>query len=242
MKLALISDIHANLHALQAVLRDLEQQGVEAILFLGDAVGYGAYPNEVVQLLAERCQVRIMGNHDAGALGLIDSFLFNDYAREALDFTLSNLSEESRNTLGAAKMSYQLDEILLVHATPETPEQWRYCLTVRQAAQQFEHFESSICCIGHSHWPVVFCREADGSIAVEAPGAHTLEPDSRYLINVGSVGQPRDGNPRACYVIFDTDTRHLEFRRVEYDIAAAQQAMAAHNLPEFLIERIAGGR
>ncbi|MFH2057054.1 MAG: metallophosphoesterase family protein, partial [bacterium] len=137
MKLALLSDIHGNLQALQAVLRDLEQAGVEAVLFLGDAVGYGAHPNEVTELIAQRCQVRILGNHDAGAIGLIDSFLFNDYARSALDYTEKALSEEARESLRSAKPSYLLDEILLVHATPEQPDEWRYCLTARQAARQF---------------------------------------------------------------------------------------------------------
>lgn len=242
MKLALLSDIHANLHALQAVISDLEQSGAEAVLFLGDAVGYGAFPNEVAELVAKHCEVRILGNHDAGAVGLIDSFLFNDYARNALVFTEKALSDESRASLRNARISYELDEMLLVHATPEEPEEWRYCLTINQAKRQFEHFDNSICFIGHSHWPVVFSLGQDNNVRVEPPGRHVLVEECRYLINVGSVGQPRDGNPQSCYVIFDNDTRQLEFRRVDYDIVAAQQAMADHNLPEFLIQRIAGGR
>ncbi len=242
MKLAFLSDVHGNLQALQAVLQDLERAGAEAALFLGDAVGYGANPNEVVELIGQHCQVRIMGNHDAGALGLIDSLLFNDYARTALDYTDRTLSEKARQILGAAKMSYQLDEIFLVHATPEAPDDWRYCLTAHQAERQFEYFDSKLCCLGHSHWPVVFQQNPEGEVSVESPGEHKLRDNCRYLINVGSVGQPRDGNPRACYVLYDNDTRALQYRRVDYDIAAAQEVMAAHNLPEFLIERIAGGR
>jgi predicted phosphodiesterase len=242
MRYAIISDIHGNLQALKAVLTDIDEQKIEQTFFLGDAVGYGANPNEVVELLAHNCDVFIMGNHDAGVLGLTDSFLFNDYARKALSFTGSVLNESTKAVLSQFEMLHGLDDTLLTHATPDNPEEWRYCITPAQAAEQFEYFSEKFCFVGHSHWPIVFYKDSTGRVGAMPPGEFLIDPDSRYLFNVGSVGQPRDGDARACYVIFDKHHNRITYRRVSYDISAAQQAMAEQELPKFLIERLAGGR
>lgn len=243
MKVALISDVHGNLEALTAVLEDIHKESrAEEILFLGDAVGYGANPNEVLRLIKAECRVKIMGNHDYSALGLLDASDFNTYARSAIAFTASVLDSESVGVLSSFQLKHVDSEVLLVHATPEQPEAWNYCLSLKEADRQFRHFEDRLCFLGHSHKPIVYARNFAGEAYNIGGREIDLEKEYRYIINTGSVGQPRDGDPRACYVMFDTDAGQISYRRVEYDLAAAQAKMAAVNLPEFLIERLAGGK
>ncbi len=243
MTLALISDVHGNLEALTAVLRDIQQQPkVEEIVFLGDAVGYGANPNEVLRLIKSECRIKIMGNHDYSALGLLDTGEFNAYAQSAIAYTSSVLDADSIGILSSLKLTHQTDEMLLVHATPEEPQSWHYCLSLLDADRQFRHFDNRICFLGHSHKPVVYARNFAGEAYTIGGHEIDLEKEYRYIINTGSVGQPRDGDPRACYLLFDTGAGVIRYRRIDYDVAAAQRKMAAVDLPEFLIERLASGK
>lgn len=242
MKLALISDVHGNLQALQAVLDDISGKNADEIAFLGDAVGYGANPNEVVDAVTQVCSIRILGNHDAYAIDRIDASDFNTYAQQALQFTRAVLNDRSRSLLAEFAMKYEAEEALLTHATPSDPQGWGYCLSAAQAARQFDHFDSQACFIGHSHFPVVFSRNGSDTVRMKPPQETPLEPNHKYLINVGSVGQPRDGDPRACYALIDSDQNKLSFRRVPYSIEAAQRAMKERGLPDFLIDRLARGR
>lgn len=242
MKLALISDVHGNLQALQSVLEDIGKIEHDRLLFLGDAVGYGANPNEVVELIAAECDVCIMGNHDACALGQTQIAYFNSYAKQALEFTMSILDPKSVQLISEYETIGQIDEILFTHATPSRPTEWNYCISPVQAAREFERFDTQACFIGHSHFPMIFSRNGSENVGLLPPSDVALEPDHKYLINVGSVGQPRDGDPRSCYVYFDTETRELTYRRVSYDIESAQKAMTGRGLPEYLIERLARGK
>ncbi|MCK4857858.1 MAG: metallophosphoesterase family protein [candidate division Zixibacteria bacterium] len=242
MKYALISDVHGNLQALQAVLSDLRDTDIDELLFLGDAVGYGANPNEVVDIVDSECKVCIVGNHDASALGLTSTYNFNIYAKASIHYTISVLVPKSIDLMSTYRMSHQFDGILLTHATPSRPEAWKYCLTRRQAKSEFDHFDTQLCFTGHTHWPMIFSRGSQGNIGVEPPGDLLLKPDYKYLVNVGSVGQPRDGDHRAAYVIYDSDKKKLMYRRVAYDITSAQNAMAKAKLPRFLIDRLSSGR
>ncbi len=242
MIIALISDVHGNLEALTAVLRDIHRSGAAEIWFLGDAVGYGANPNETLKLIQAECTVKLMGNHDYSALGLLDSGDFNDYAQSAIQFTSAILDSQSIGIMSAFKMKHEQHGVLAVHATPEAPEEWRYCLGVYEADRQFRHFRQRVAFLGHTHKPTVFSRDFAGEVTQYEPGDLQLESESRYLINSGSVGQPRDGDPRAAYALFDVRSQRMSHRRVEYDVATAQAKMAAAQLPEFLIERLANGK
>jgi diadenosine tetraphosphatase ApaH/serine/threonine PP2A family protein phosphatase len=242
MKLALISDVHGNLQALQSVLEDIGKVEFDRLLFLGDAVGYGANPNEVVRLINTECDACIMGNHDACALGQTQIENFNSYAKQALEFTKSTLDSESLQLISEYGIIGRIDDILFTHATPGRPTEWNYCISIVQAAREFERFDVQACFIGHSHFPMIFSRNGNENVGMLPPSDVNLKPDHKYLINVGSVGQPRDGDPRSCYVHFDTDTRELTYRRVSYDIESAQHAMKERGLPEYLIERLARGK
>jgi diadenosine tetraphosphatase ApaH/serine/threonine PP2A family protein phosphatase len=240
---ALISDIHGNLEALTAVMDDIQNAAsVNEILFLGDAVGYGANPNEVLQVVNANCKVKIMGNHDYSALGLLDPNEFNPLAQSAISFSVSVLTPESRGILSSFRLKEQIGDLLLVHATPDAPECWYYCLSSAEASRQFDAFGEHVCFIGHSHQPTVFSLDEFGDIEILRDQDLHLASDCRYIVNIGSVGQPRDGDPRACYATYDTIAGRLKFRRVAYSIETAQEKMRAVDLPLFLIDRLAAGR
>ncbi len=243
MILALISDVHGNLEALTAVMKDIkDNSAAEKVVFLGDAVGYGANPNEVLAMIDSECEIKLMGNHDYSALGLLDVEDFNSYARDAIVYTTAVLDSKAVATLSSLRLSAETENIQFVHATPDNPSAWNYCLTVHEAEKQFRCFSKRICFLGHSHKPIVYGHTFAGETYAVRPEEIKLEPESRYIVNIGSVGQPRDGNPRSCYVLYDSVNDTLTYRRIAYDLAAAQAKMAAAKLPEFLIERLSSGK
>jgi len=242
MKFAILSDIHANLEALQNVLRDIEQQGVEKIHFLGDVVGYGCNPNKCIKMVNEHCEIKLLGNHDYAAMGLESTSSFNQMAQTSMEWTIEKLKKKSLAILADFEMEAVYLDYNLVHASPGHPEEWNYILNRDQAAEEFDMFDESVCFLGHSHLPVIFIQDADGVISQSSSKKLQINDDNRYIINVGSVGQPRDNDPRSCYVIVDHENRQIEYRRVEYDIGKVQEKMRKAMLPDFLIERIAVGR
>ena len=240
MRCAVISDVHANIEALEAVLRDIKKKGIDELLFLGDAVGYGPNPNECVELLKKNCKTLLAGNHDWAAIGLTDIQYFNEYAKASIVWTREVLTPESRKfieTLPVTK-SIKKGNMLLVHSTPKDPEAWHYLLTLWDAEINFHYFNHRVCMIGHSHLPFVIERVPSGEMITHKSEAR-LGKNERYIINAGSVGQPRDRDPRACYAIFDNDT--LEFVRLEYAIEKTQKKMHDAGLPLALIERLSKG-
>jgi diadenosine tetraphosphatase ApaH/serine/threonine PP2A family protein phosphatase len=241
MKIALISDVHANLEALESALRDIEKQGAETIHFLGDAVGYGPNPNECVARIDKYCDIKLLGNHDYAALGLESTETFNTAAKESLSWTQGKLKRKSTERLADFEMTSTYLDCFLVHASPEEPDQWQYLLTVENAARQFNHFSETNCFLGHSHLPTIYTLESDGTVSMRFAEKFTCLPEKRHIINVGSIGQPRDNDPRGCYLIYDTENREISYRRIEYDIEKAQKKMEKANLPEFLITRLAKG-
>jgi predicted phosphodiesterase len=241
MKIALISDIHANQEALEKVLRDIEKQGAEKIHFLGDAVGYGCNPNECVGLIKKHCDIKILGNHDYAALGLESAETFNKAARASLEWTQNALTQKSMEILADFEMSAEFLNYKLVHATPDQPDEWKYIFSVDHAIEQFDCFSQVACFLGHSHMPVMFIQHKSGEVTAHFKTKHEMTDDKKYIINVGSVGQPRDKDSRACYMLVDAVHGTLEYRRVEYDIKKTQQKMTKAQLPEFLIERLAVG-
>ncbi|HUO76563.1 MAG TPA: metallophosphoesterase family protein [Thermodesulfovibrionales bacterium] len=240
MRYAVISDVHANLEALEAVLRDINKRGIDEFLFLGDAVGYGPNPNECVELLRKNCKILLAGNHDWAAIGLTDIQYFNEYAKAAILWTREVLTPESRKFIETLPVTKNIKRgnMLLVHSTPKDPEAWHYLLTLWDAEVNFHYFTHRVCMIGHSHLPFVIERVPSGEMITYKSEAR-LGKNERYIINAGSVGQPRDRDPRACYAIFDDDT--LEFVRLEYAIEKTQKKMRDAGLPLTLIERLSKG-
>lgn len=242
MKVAVIADVHANLVALEAVLVDAGR--VDEVWSLGDAVGYGPDPNECISLLREVARLSIPGNHDYAAMGTISTDDFNSEARQAAEWTGTVLSEASRAYLASLPETIVEGPATLAHGSPRSPI-WEYVLSVPQAEELFAHFQTQYCLIGHSHIPLAFALPMPG-VAPPKPWPPPQEPldlaGRRWLLNPGSVGQPRDGDRRAAYGILDTETASFVYRRVEYDIAETQQRMRRAGLPERLILRLDSGR
>jgi predicted phosphodiesterase len=241
MKIAFISDIHGNLEALEAVMRDIDKRGAEKIHFLGDVVGYGSNPNECVKMISKYCDLRIMGNHDFVAMGLESVDNFNQLAQASINWTMEKITSKTIETMADFEMSAEFLDYYLVHGSPSQPEEWHYILTASQAASQFDSFNQTICLVGHSHIPVIFARDRNGEVIKLNQPSLECAPDFRYIVNVGSVGQPRDNDPRASYVIADSSHNKIENIRIEYDIKKTQEKMKKAKLPDFLIERLAAG-
>ncbi|RMH68539.1 MAG: metallophosphoesterase [Gemmatimonadetes bacterium] len=246
MRYGIYSDIHGNLEALTSVLKAYEDESIDEYICLGDVVGYGANPNECVELVRQNATVVLAGNHDYAALELTDIRHFNPYAKHAVLWTRDVLSKKNMNYLRKRELSHHFenDNFMVVHATPSQPEAWNYIFSRYEAKYEFRNFTEQICFIGHSHTPMVI-RFCDGEIDVipAQNGTDVIElmPDSRYIINVGSVGQPRDRNPLSAYCVFDATAHTVQIKRIEYDIKTAQQKILAANLPYLLAERLATG-
>jgi len=242
MKIALISDIHSNLEALQAALRLIDSEGADIIYCTGDIVGYGPQPNECLELILARADEIVGGNHDMAAAGRITTEHFTTYARTAISWTRQELNEANREALASLPLKRDLDGITLVHSNPSQPETWEYILSVEQAEGEFAAAEFIFCFFGHSHIPVGYERSADGSVHTVEIQKLAFNPGSRYLINLGSVGQPRDCLPQACVGILDQEHSTFFLKRTSYDIEAVQQKMRRSGLPEYLINRLEKGR
>jgi diadenosine tetraphosphatase ApaH/serine/threonine PP2A family protein phosphatase len=244
MKLAILSDIHANLEALDASLADIRKQGADEIICLGDIVGYGANPNECVDRIRDACPRILLGNHDAAAIGSLSTEHFNIHAKIAIEWTSENLSTESRDFLAALPLKETNGTLTFVHATPYEPNMWYYITSLEEAAFNFQFFDTTFCFIGHTHIPIIIVLNENKDVFVhqdpqiDAAGM----PGSQLLVNVGSVGQPRDRNPMACYGILDTEEGVFTYRRVEYDLQKTQSKMRKIKMPEFLISRLNDGR
>ncbi len=241
MKWAILSDVHGNLEALQAVIADLRREGPEKIAFLGDAVGYGANPNECLLLLRELTEFMVAGNHDYGAVGLTDVSYFNAAAKAAVLWTGENLAEEGYTFLRQIPLVRQAAGISFVHATPNEPGQWNYIFTYPEAEEAFRALGEELAFIGHSHTPIILAKEGKGRVNALEPEAATLEKGVQYIINVGSVGQPRDGNPQAAYGLYNETERKFRLKRVPYDIQSAQQKIIRAGLPTSLARRLSLG-
>lgn len=238
MRLAVLSDIHANLEALEAVRRAGEERGVERWVCLGDVVGYGADPQACLARVRQWMAFCVMGNHDQAVAGLGDLEYFNPWARWAVEWTAGQLRPEQRQYLAGLPLSMVEDDALYVHAHPANPGGWGYALNEREAQRALEATTARLCFIGHSHQPLV-CAAGSGLLVGEDLIA--LRPGERYLVNAGSVGQPRDGNWWACFLVWDQERDTLEYVRSDYDLQKAQAKILAAGLPPFLAHRLAQG-
>jgi len=240
MRIALFGDIHANLEALEAVLSDAKSQGCTEWVCMGDIVGYNADPVACLEKIRSEGWAVVKGNHDEDASGDHSLDGMNPIATEALLWTRAQLSEDQRQWLRDIRLVRQVEDFTVVHSTLDQPQAWHYVSHRFDAMSNFSYQFTDLCFHGHTHVPRVFIRE---SRVTEVPAESVaIEPNRKYFINTGSVGQPRDGDWRACYVIYDLENSTVVFRRVEYDIETTQKKIRDANLPELLAERIAEGR
>ncbi len=242
MKIAFLSDVHANLEALLAVRKKLQDLHPEKIFFLGDIVGYGANPNECIEIIRELADFSIAGNHDWTAVGNSSAESFNPSARHAIDWTRDRMSAASIEYIDGLPLQKKTKFFLCTHATPENPQDWGYIFTDSDAAASFGHFAQPLCFIGHTHYPAIFTLRPDGDIDSDVPLHARLQKNCRYIINNGSVGQPRDGNAYASFGMLDTASSEYTLVRVRYDVETAQTKIIAAGLPHILAERLERGR
>lgn len=226
MRFAIISDIHANKEALDVVLSSIKQLQPDKIVCLGDIVGYGPDPNYCVEVVREIADIVVIGNHDHAALGKTSTYTFNIYAREAADWTARQLTKENFTFLDDLKLTHSLDDILFVHSSPYKPETWGYILSDFEAEWNFEYLQERICFIGHSHLPDEFKDEFS----------------KKRIINVGSIGQPRDEDPRSCYYFYDSEADKGRWIRTEYPHQITAKKIIQAGLPRILADRLAMGR
>jgi diadenosine tetraphosphatase ApaH/serine/threonine PP2A family protein phosphatase len=242
MKTAILSDIHANVEALEAVLRDIAIIGCQKIYCLGDVVGYGPAPNEACARVRQLGIETVQGNHDqAAALDIpLQEALLSPLAYRSLQWTRKVLSDDNRRWLRQLPQCIPLPDMEagLFHASPDRPEAWEYITSRYQAWDVLEGQSHKICFIGHTHRPSVWVLE-DDLVSERPPEAISIRARSRYLVNVGSVGQPRDRDPRCSYVLFDGQT--VQFRRVDYEVSVTQRQIREQKLPDRLADRLAMG-
>jgi predicted phosphodiesterase len=239
MRIAVLSDIHGNLPALEAVLAALKPY--DAIWQLGAIVGYGPQPDEVVERLRAEGATGVRGNHDSAAIGALDTDSFNDDARAAVEWTAERITTETRDWLPALPLRGEREPFTLVHGSPRDPT-WEYVYSAGVARANLPLFETTHCLVGHTHVPLVYRQRGAKVEGVHVKGEMTYElGDERLVINPGSVGQPRDGDPRASALLYDTDAQTLDWHRVTYSIERVQQLMEHERLPRRLVARLEFG-
>ena len=245
MRVAILTDIHSNLPALEAVLAAIDETGIERRWCLGDVVGYGAQPDQCAQLVSERCELSLVGNHDLAVTGEISTDVFSASAAAAVEWTRTNADGGTIEYLQSLRPENTDQEVSLYHASPRDPV-WEYVLAVDQARECIEVQAARVSLIGHSHVALWF-SDAEGPPGADgggqAEGGKELDVSSdRWLLNPGSVGQPRDGDPRAAWLELDTDQWKVSYHRVQYDIDTAAEAIRGAGLPELLADRLYVGQ
>jgi len=225
MRIGFISDIHGNMEALEVALAAIEKRQPDRLYCLGDIVGYGANPNECIERVRQSCQIVVLGNHDAALIGHTSIQYFNSYAQEAITWASRVITEENLAFLRAMPLALSSDGLLLVHATPRDPAHWDYIFSQKEAQRHFEVMEESVAFIGHSHIPAEFRDETTG----------------KRIINIGSVGQPRDGDARLSCGLFETEAGTFQWIREVYPVQDAAAKIRRAGLPEFLAQRLSLG-
>ena len=240
MRFAIISDVHANLEALEAVMADAQNNECTHFVCLGDVVGYNANPHECVDRLRGLDCPIVKGNHDEQASLGESSRDFNEMAEAAIQWTRDNLTAEDKAWLRDLELQRDVGDFTIVHATLDLPGQWGYVFNNLDAAASFAHQQRTVCFFGHTHVPMAFIR--DDGVQRQLIDKLRIDPGKKYFINVGSVGQPRDGDWRSAYCIYDVGSNTVEQRRLKYDLATAQKKIIDAGLPRLLAERLGIGR
>lgn len=242
MRYGIFSDIHSNLEALDAVIEAYRKEKIDRYLCVGDVVGYASSPKECIEKIRMLAMITVAGNHDWASVNLISTDYFNPLAKEAVSWTQRNLDEGGRYFLEGLQLVYKNEDLTIVHGSLDKPGDFSYMTDGGIAFRTFELLETDICFVGHTHVPGVFIKSENNHIRYREDNNISIRQDSKYIINVGSVGQPRDVNPNAAYCIYDTDKKSVEIKRISYDIQAARQKIINEGLPKFLGERLLIGR
>ncbi|MBI3008922.1 MAG: metallophosphoesterase family protein [Candidatus Omnitrophica bacterium] len=241
MKYGIFSDIHSNIEALEKVLDALQEEGVDGYVCGGDIVGYGANPRECIDKVRELNPIIVCGNHDWAVGGTIDTEYFNDYAKVAIEWTRKVLNDEYKEYLNGLRLVYKDEDITLVHATLDSPDKFEYMQSIPIARRSLNILETIVCFMGHTHVPVIFTNE-EGDVQYLFDTDMEFIAGSKQIVNIGSVGQPRDGDTRACYAIYDTIHKRVQIKRVAYDFHITQKKILEAGLPEFLALRLGEGK
>ena len=243
MRALIVSDVHSNLEAFQSVIDDAQRRnGFDQIWSLGDLVGYGPDPGECIEILRRHDSIGVSGNHDLAAIGKLSVEAFNMYASMAALWTTEQLTREQAGYLEGLPLKIERDDFTGVHGSPRDPV-WEYVVTPAAAMASFLHFDTTRCLVGHSHIPFICRPQEDSAVFLEFPLDTPVSLGSeRMIINPGSVGQPRDGDPRASYAIYDSEEGVVYHHRAEYDIPKTQEKMSERGLPKYLAERLPLGR
>ncbi len=241
LRIAVISDIHGNREALDTVFEEIDRLSCEKVFCLGDVVGYGPDPCYCVEVVAERCEVTLAGNHEYAVLGKINIDYFNPHARQATLWTRDHLGDQELEAISEYPLTHVWEECTFVHGTLDSPDLFDYIQTSFDAHLSLECLKNRVCFIGHSHVPITFLQSED-TITFNDNPLVSLEPAIKSIVNVGSVGQPRDGNPKASFVTFDTESEEMKLHRIAYDLSATQKKILEAGLPKFLADRLAVGR
>jgi predicted phosphodiesterase len=242
MRYGIFADIHSNLEALEAVRKAYRGESIDQYLCVGDVVGYAANPRECIEKIKGLLAITVAGNHDWAAVNLFSVDYFNPAALQAILWTRDSLDDKSRCFLGSLKLLYKNEDLTLVHGTLNKPEDFNYMTDSYVAEETFGILENKICFVGHSHVAGIFIKDKDGRINYLLDNCIGIKKENRYIVNVGSVGQPRDGNHKAAYCIYDTRKREVQIKRIDYDIKTASRKIIAAGLPPFLGERLFLGR
>jgi diadenosine tetraphosphatase ApaH/serine/threonine PP2A family protein phosphatase len=246
MRLAVFADIHSNLEAMQAFVEDTSSRHVHRYMCLGDIVGYGANPNECIQLVRSLPKMNcILGNHDAAATWRFSPYGMTKDAKEVILWTIDQLTPDNTDFLKRLRPVLNQVNMFFAHANPYNPEAYRYVINRKYAARSFAAVKEKLTFIGHSHRPVVITKKNFYQITFTAPQGtktYSISKEKKQIINCGSIGQPRDGDPRACYCIVDTTEGHVEFHRLVYDYQTTADKIRSAGLPDILARRLSKGK
>ncbi len=242
MKYVIFSDLHSNLEALQAFQNEIQNLQYDRLVFLGDSVGYGPDPDVVLDWLRENVDLFLSGNHDHAVVGKISTLNFNPYSYQSTMWTRKRIGEKNKHFLEECPIKLSQDGILWVHSSPFQPEKWHYLTSVEDGPKNFSAFTESLCFIGHNHHAFVMSLDAEGEVSMTRDTQVQIEPDRRYIISVGSLGQPRDGDPKPSFVVFDSIDKVVRTHRLSYDIKLTQEKIEQSDLPPFFGERLEYGR
>ena len=244
MRYGIFSDVHSNLEAFTAVINAYKNENIDKYIFAGDIVGYAANPRECIALLKGIDPIAVCGNHDWAVAGKTSIDNFNEYAKAAVLWTKEAISNDEKKYLGDMELEYKNEDLTVVHGSLDDPEDFNYIFNFYDATKTLEVLKTRVCFVGHSHAPLILYSDIKQENRFPKDIKQEkikLEQDKKYLINVGSVGQPRDFDPRACYCVFDTDKKEIELKRVKYDIKTAQEKILRAGLPEILANRLGRG-
>lgn len=242
MRYGIFSDIHSNLEALNAIVDAYKKEKIDKYLCIGDIVGYASNPVECIRITKELIAVSVAGNHDWASVNLFPLEYFNPHAKEAISWTRENLGPQERYFLESMALVYKNEDLTIVHGTLDNPQEFNYLTDSYIAEGTFGLMNTNICFIGHTHVAGIFIQDNDGQVGFRQDDLLKMEPENKYIVNVGSVGQPRDKNPKAAYCVYDSDNNEVWIKRIDYDIETARKKIIDAGLPRFLGDRLLAGR